>query len=113
MREELTDPEGCVDCPCCGYQTLTERDMYQICSVCFWEDDCADDYRCVGLDPGNDGWSFANRVTLSQARANYALLGACVKEMVKNTRPPQPGEIAIKQARAVAAVDPVDGVTTE
>lgn len=30
-------------CPGCGYPTLTERDGYEICSVCNWEDDGQDD----------------------------------------------------------------------
>jgi len=30
-------------CPCCGYPTLGERGGYEICNVCFWEDDGQDD----------------------------------------------------------------------
>src|SRR5579863_7304160 len=26
-------------CPCCGYPTLTDRDAYEICCLCNWEDD--------------------------------------------------------------------------
>ena len=26
-------------CPCCGYRTLDGSDMYELCPVCFWEDD--------------------------------------------------------------------------
>lgn len=26
-------------CPCCGYMTLDRRGAYDICPVCFWEDD--------------------------------------------------------------------------
>lgn len=28
-------------CPCCGYKTLDEEppDTYDICEICFWEDD--------------------------------------------------------------------------
>ncbi|WP_286674588.1 CPCC family cysteine-rich protein, partial [Clostridium sp. ZBS4] len=26
-------------CPCCLYQTIKERGRYEICPVCFWEDD--------------------------------------------------------------------------
>jgi hypothetical protein len=28
-------------CPCCGYYTLDGRGGYDICPVCFWEDDSA------------------------------------------------------------------------
>lgn len=30
-------------CPVCGYLTLEERDAYDICAICFWEDDGSDD----------------------------------------------------------------------
>lgn len=30
-------------CPSCGYPTLTERGAYEICSICYWEDDDQDD----------------------------------------------------------------------
>ncbi|MDP9163351.1 MAG: hypothetical protein M3N06_04575, partial [Pseudomonadota bacterium] len=26
-------------CPCCGNRTVGERATYEICPVCFWEDD--------------------------------------------------------------------------
>ncbi|MBL1704243.1 hypothetical protein DXB51_09685 [Bacillus cereus] len=28
-------------CPCCGYETLEEEPpgTYEICSICYWEDD--------------------------------------------------------------------------
>jgi len=31
-------------CPKCGYLTLDERSNYDICSICFWEDDGIDDF---------------------------------------------------------------------
>lgn len=30
-------------CPCCGYPTLNERNAWNICAICFWEDDGQDD----------------------------------------------------------------------
>ena len=30
-------------CPCCRYKTLAERGGFDICPVCFWEDDGKDD----------------------------------------------------------------------
>lgn len=30
-------------CPSCGYPTLNERDAWNICAICFWEDDGQDD----------------------------------------------------------------------
>ena len=26
-------------CPCCGYHTLAEERRWEICPICFWEDD--------------------------------------------------------------------------
>lgn len=31
-------------CPCCGYQTLSSRDDFEICDVCLWEDDGSDNF---------------------------------------------------------------------
>ncbi|AXP81603.1 hypothetical protein CJ739_2530 [Mariniflexile rhizosphaerae] len=30
-------------CPSCGYPTLDERNTWEICGICFWEDDGQDD----------------------------------------------------------------------
>lgn len=31
-------------CPACGYLTLSERDAFDICPICFWENDGLDDF---------------------------------------------------------------------
>jgi hypothetical protein len=31
-------------CPVCGYLTLDERNTFDICGICFWEDDGIDDF---------------------------------------------------------------------
>lgn len=70
-------------CPCCGYNTLNEAPTgtYNICKVCFWEDD-----QIQFDDPNYEGG--ANRVSLIQGQQNFEKYGACEKEMVKNvTRP--------------------------
>lgn len=48
-------------CPCCGLPTIDEPGIYDICAVCWWEDD------------GHDGESpySPNRVSLARARANF------------------------------------------
>ncbi len=28
-----------VPCPCCRYETLTEHATFEMCPVCWWEDD--------------------------------------------------------------------------
>lgn len=55
---------ACADCPCCGYRTLPERGGYDICILCFWEDDGRDDPAISSVGSG------AN-VTLAEARANF------------------------------------------
>ncbi|MFL6002579.1 MAG: CPCC family cysteine-rich protein [Nocardioides sp.] len=48
-------------CPCCGYKTLPHRGEYDLCPVCWWEDE--------GLEP----WEFSgpNGKTLVEAQQEY------------------------------------------
>ena len=48
-------------CPVCGYLTLDERDSFDICSICFWEDDGIDDF-----EVNNE--SESNHMTLKEGR---------------------------------------------
>lgn len=57
-------------CPCCDYFTLASRASYEICQVCYWEDDGQD------LD-APDAVSGPNHITLRQGRRNFVKLGAC------------------------------------
>jgi len=63
-------PERRHQCPCCDYYTLGDRAAYEICPVCYWEDDGQD------LDQ-LEVVSGANHITLREARTNYAAIGAC------------------------------------
>jgi len=74
-------------CPCCGCKTLHERGMFDICSVCFWEDDGQDEYDADVVRGGPNG-----SLCLTEARANYRRFGACEKRFVGNVRPPRPEE---------------------
>ena len=70
-------------CPCCGYKTLDEEptDTYEICKICFWEDD--------GLqirEPDYEGG--ANEVSLIQAQKNFAEFGACEEGCSEFVRKP-------------------------
>ncbi len=75
------------ECPCCGYLTLDEQPpgTYEICPVCFWEDDPVQ-----FEDPKYEGG--ANRISLNQARINFRLFGAIDKESIKYVRKPLPSE---------------------
>lgn len=63
-------------CPCCGYRTLEERGKWEICEVCYWEDDGIE-YLDVVSGP--------NRITLRNARKNFNKFGACEKELIQYT----------------------------
>ncbi|WP_285616306.1 CPCC family cysteine-rich protein, partial [Pseudobacillus badius] len=75
-------------CPCCGYKTLDEEptDTYEICEICFWEDDGVQ-FR----DPDYEGG--ANEVSLRQAQHNFIKFGACDKGSLKFVRHPNNSDI--------------------
>lgn len=70
-------------CHCCGYDTLVEQPpgSYDICPICFWEDDP------VQFD-NHDYEGGANKVSLKQAQINFEQFGACEKEMIKHVIKP-------------------------
>lgn len=72
-------------CPCCGYITVSEKRSYDICPICFWEDDIVQ-----FNDPDYEGG--ANGVSLRQAQINYTKFGACEKLFLKNVRRPSQDE---------------------
>ena len=48
-------------CPACGYLTLDERCSWEICLICFWEDDGQDDFDADKVYGGpNDDYSLTN-----------------------------------------------------
>ncbi|MGX7688155.1 CPCC family cysteine-rich protein [Flectobacillus roseus] len=74
-------------CPCCGYKTFREQPngSYDICDVCFWEDDP------IQLnDPDYEGGT--NSVALKQGQKNFMEFGVCESEMIKNVRQPNSDE---------------------
>jgi hypothetical protein len=59
-------PRPLFRCPCSGLPTLSERSSWDICNVCWWEDDGQDDPRA------NEVWGGPNKqYSLSAARANF------------------------------------------
>jgi len=69
-------------CPCCDYYTLDDSPgSFDICSVCYWEDDNIQrdnpDYR-----------GGANNISLREARENYTKIGAISAEYLENVRQP-------------------------
>lgn len=74
-------------CPCCYFKTLEERGGYDICPVCFWEDDGQDDE-----DADTVRVISPNHMSLTQARDNYRRFGACEQRVIPSVRPPLPEE---------------------
>ena len=59
---------------------------YDVCKVCFWEDDPSQ-----RKDETNDGG--ANKVSLIKARKNYQEFGACEAAMLRYVRKPNADEL--------------------
>lgn len=60
------DPIELESCPCCGFQTISQRGHYEICTVCWWEDDGQDNKHSDKIMGGpNHG------VSLISARYNF------------------------------------------
>jgi len=87
-REENQTPRLPPRCPCCGCLTLRERGGFEICPVCFWEDDGQDDPDVDDVRGGPNG-----TLSLTQARLNYRRFGACEACSIGSVRPPSPDEL--------------------
>jgi hypothetical protein len=74
-------------CPCCRNLTLSERGGWDICPVCFWEDDGQDDHDAAVVRGGPNG-----ALSLEEARRNYLAFGACDERSKVHVRPPLPDE---------------------
>ena len=88
-------------CPCCGFATLDERGGFEVCPVCFWEDDGQDNH---DADLERSG---PNRLSLTAARRNYLEFGACERSAVRNVRGPTEQEPRLRRfgLRAGAVVE--------
>lgn len=76
-----------ITCYCCGHKTLTEGPgEYDICPVCFWEDDGSG---FIGSDTPS---SVNNGLRLNEAQKNYQKWGAAHPDYVARVRPPLSNE---------------------
>ncbi|MFI7440887.1 CPCC family cysteine-rich protein [Nonomuraea indica] len=83
--------DGPYACPCCGVLTLEERGMYEICPVCYWEDDGQDDH---DADEVRGGPNY--ELSLAQGRRNFAAFGASRRQDIGKVRDPLSHEHPIK-----------------
>ena len=75
-------------CPCCRHKTLEERGGFEVCPVCFWEDDGQDDQDADTVRGGPNG-----ALSLTQARENYRAYGASCRDVLSYVRKPLPEEL--------------------
>ena len=77
-----------IPCPCCGYKTIGDRGGFEICPVCFWEDDGQDDPDADEVRGGPN-----ELLSLTQARQKFRRYGAVDEKFVKDVRRPKPEEM--------------------
>jgi hypothetical protein len=65
-------------CNCCNYLSLTKKNEYFICNVCFWEDD--------GVTEASQ-YSYPNHSTLQQAQENFKVYGVMEAEYLRFVSP--------------------------
>ncbi|MEQ9495711.1 MAG: CPCC family cysteine-rich protein [Deltaproteobacteria bacterium] len=70
-------------CPCCRFFTLESRGDFDICPVCFWEDDGQDD---CDADAVRGGPNY--ELSLTQGRKNYAQSGVARAQDREHVRRP-------------------------
>ena len=76
-------------CPCCGRRTLESfPGSYEICPVCFWEDDGQDSHDADEVRGGPNG-----SLSLTQARQNFREFAASDRKSLQHVRKPRPEEI--------------------
>jgi uncharacterized protein YjbI with pentapeptide repeats len=85
-------------CPCCFSRTLCDRGGFEICEVCYWEDDGQDDADADIVRGGPNG-----DLSLTAARANYATQRACDWLHSASVRRPQSSELTERSPKIVAA----------
>lgn len=73
-------------CACCGSLTIHEPGDYELCPVCFWEDD-PDQQQDAAFEFGANGYS------LDFAKASYAATGSSHPSFRFRVRHPLPSEL--------------------
>lgn len=85
-------------CSCCGYKTIEEGGNYEICSICFWEDESIQ-----SADPWYEGG--ANNPSLYEAQLNFKKYGAMEKRFITNIRTPTDNDVKDSDWRELVEED--------
>ena len=74
-------------CPCCGYKTMghSEAEYHDICPICYWENDPVQ-------NENEEYTGGSNRISLKEARKNFASFGAMSKAVMGYVRSPYEDE---------------------
>ena len=75
-------------CACCGFLTMSDAEpgTFEICPICFWEDDRVQ-FNDIDFTGG------ANEESLREARENFKKFGVSSLKFSKYVRAPLPDEI--------------------
>lgn len=79
------DAAELLPCPCCGHRTLPDLGQYELCPVCFWEDD-------PNQSTHPDSPDGANGKSLVESQRTYLSIGAMDALFPKNVRSARPSE---------------------
>ncbi|MGH6617695.1 CPCC family cysteine-rich protein [Sphingomonas sp.] len=79
-----------IACPCCRHRTLAQPAAYEICAVCFWEDDGQSQANADEVWGGPNG--ALSLLSLTAARANCLRFGACDERFLAHVRSSLPDE---------------------
>ncbi len=71
---ELVMSESLAQCDCCDYFTIPDGSDYEICPVCFWEQDA------FGVSEPEEPSGANHGLSLREGRKNFLLFGACAAE---------------------------------
>ncbi|PJZ57226.1 CPCC family cysteine-rich protein [Leptospira barantonii] len=86
-------------CPCCGYIVFSEPPgSYEICPICFWEDDALQLEFATTLSGG------ANHLTLFQAQLNFLEFYASEKSLLIHVRKPAPTDFLDSDWRPIDTI---------
>jgi hypothetical protein len=82
------EPQPTYRCPCCRSLTLHGRGGFEMCPVCWWEDDGQDEHDLDSVRGGPNG-----ALSLREARENYRRFGASEALYADRVRKPRPEEM--------------------
>lgn len=101
-----TEREPTYGCPCCKHRTLRGRGGgFEICQVCYWQDDGQDEHDADIVRGGPNG-----ELSLREARDNYRRFQASDPRFVAHVRAPLPEEQVAGEA-IPGIIKPVNELT--